>query len=147
VGPEWAGLFSKPMLMTIGEVAMLNFTSITTNIILYCKQWDQTLGFYKNLLNLPVNFANEWFVEFRLSASCRLSVADERRASIKSCKGRGITLALEVDALERTHQQMREAGMEPTPIKQHPWDARVFYLFDPEGHRIEIWQKNNPQDP
>ena len=20
------------------------------------------------------------------------------------------------------------------------WNARVFYLFDPEGHRIEIWQ-------
>jgi catechol 2,3-dioxygenase-like lactoylglutathione lyase family enzyme len=140
------GRFSNPIPMTMREVVVLKLNSITTNIILYCKQWDQTLGFYKNLLNLPVNFANEWFVEFRLSASCRLSVADERRASIKSCKGRGITLALEVEALERTHQQMREAGLRPTPIKQHPWNARVFYLFDPEGHRIEIWQKKNPQE-
>lgn len=120
---------------------MLKLTSITTNIILYCKQWDQTLGFYKDLLNLPVNFSNDWFVEFRLNASCRLSVADQSRASIKSCAGQGITLALEVEELDRMHQGMREAGLRPTPIKQHPWNARVFYLFDPEGYRIELWQK------
>jgi catechol-2,3-dioxygenase len=133
--------------MTIREVAMPTFTSITTNIILYCEQWDETLGFYKNLLNLPVNFSNDWFVEFRLSASCRLSIADERRASIKSAKGRGITLALEVEDLEQVHQHMQVAGMRPTSIKHHPWDAHVFYLFDPEGHRIEVWQKCDPQDP
>ena len=33
-------------------------------------------------------------------------------------------------------------GLEPTRIQEHPWDARVFHLFDPEGHRIEIWQSN-----
>jgi hypothetical protein len=32
-------------------------------------------------------------------------------------------------------------GLEPTAIENHPWNARVFYLFDPERHRIEVWQR------
>jgi lactoylglutathione lyase len=30
--------------------------------------------------------------------------------------------------------------MNPTETGVHAWGARVFYVFDPEGHRIEVWQ-------
>ncbi|MBA3037753.1 MAG: VOC family protein, partial [Desulfobacterium sp.] len=56
---------------------------ISTNIILYCKEWEQTVRFYKDRLLLPVNFSTDWFVEFILTASSRLSIANEKRSSIK----------------------------------------------------------------
>ncbi|MBU4037645.1 MAG: VOC family protein, partial [Proteobacteria bacterium] len=49
--------------------------------------------------------------------------------------------ALEVEDIEAVREDMVITGLEPTAIREHSWAARVFYLFDPEGHRIEIWQK------
>ena len=69
---------------------------ITTNTILYCKEWEKTARFDKDQLHLPINFTTDWFVEFILTENSRLSVADENRSSTKSCEGKGITLALEV---------------------------------------------------
>ena len=113
---------------------------ITTNMILYCKEWGKTVRFYRDRLHLPVNFATDWFVEFRLTAISRLSIADEKRASVKSGGGQGVTLSLEVKDIEAVQEYTQKIGLNPTEIWKHPWDARVFHLFDPEGNRIEIWQ-------
>jgi len=115
----------------------------TANTILYCRKWRETFEFYRNHLNLPVNFSTDWFVEFCLSATSRLSIADEKRASIKSCCGKGITLALEVENIDKAWENIDKAGLNPTRIRKHTWNARVFYLFDPERHRIEIWESIN----
>jgi catechol 2,3-dioxygenase-like lactoylglutathione lyase family enzyme len=114
---------------------------LTSNTILYCRKWDQTVHFYRDLLALPVLFENDWFVEFELNSASRLSIADERRTSIKSNNGTGITLPLEVVEIDTCRNEMKHAGLNPASIRMHPWHARVFYIFDPEGHRIEIWQK------
>ena len=118
----------------------------TTNMILYCKEWEKTVRFYRDQLQFPINFSTDWFVEFRLGAISRLSIADEKRASVKSCGGKGITLALEVEDIEAVREYTEKIGLKPTVIRTHPWDARVFHLFDPEGHRIEIWQAFNPKE-
>ncbi len=98
------------------------------------------MRFYRDILCLPVNFSNDWFYEFILSPSSRLSIADEKRASIKSCKGKGVTITLEVNDILSIHKHAVQKGLNPTPIKNHPWGASVFYFYDPEEHRIEIWQ-------
>jgi len=115
----------------------------TANTILYCRNWQDTVHFYRDRIGLPVLFANDWFVEFSLTATSRLSIADERRASVKSCAGQGFTLALEVEDLRTAHRYAQDAGLTPTPMRSHPWGARLFYLTDPESHRIEIWQATN----
>lgn len=114
---------------------------LTSNTILYCRKWEQTVRFYREWMTLPVLFENDWFVEFELNSASRLSIADENRASIKTSNGAGFTLALEVSDIEPLREQIEKAGINPTAIRAHPWNARVFYFFDPEGHRIEIWQK------
>ena len=116
---------------------------INTNTILYCKEWEKTVGFYRDQLGLPIIFSTDFFVEFRLNAMSRLSIANEKRSSIKSCGGMGITITLEVDDIEAVRGYVEKVGLKPTELKKHPWDARVFYIFDPEGHRIEIWQSSN----
>jgi len=110
------------------------------NVILYCRQWRETVVFYRDELQLPVCFSNDWFVEFIVSGDSRLSVADEAQASIKTAAGNGITLSIESNNLDVEWDQLVKNGLSPSPIKNHPWSARVFYIHDPEGNRIEFWQ-------
>jgi len=111
----------------------------TANTILYCRRWQETVRFYEVSLALPVTFRSAWFVEFRLCESARLSVADERRASIDSAAGAGITVTLEVEDADSAWARLRAAGLALEPVRDHAWGARVFYLWDPEGHRLEVW--------
>lgn len=113
---------------------------ITVNTILYCRQWPAMVNFYRDQLRLPVNFATDWFIEFYLTANSRLSIADENRASIKSASGKGITITVEVEEIEPIHKKLQDAGLVLTRVWQHPWNAKVFHLFDPEGNRLEVWQ-------
>lgn len=116
---------------------------LTGNFIIYCRKWKETVAFYRNCLNLPINYSNDWFVEFRLTGSARLSIANEERASIKSSSGRGITLSLEVKNLAHERSLIEEHGVKSTSIKKHGWGAHVFYIKDPEGNRIEFWQSED----
>ena len=111
----------------------------SANTILYCQRWQETVAFYQNDLQLPVTFASDWFVEFQLGGTAHLSVADERRASIKSSQGAGITLTFQVESADETWTYLQSQGLQVEPLKNHAWGARVFYFYDPEGHRLEIW--------
>jgi len=53
--------------------------------------------------------------------------------------GGGVTLAIKVGNIDAIRRHMEAIGLKSTAITKHPWDAKVFYLFDPEGHSIELW--------
>ena len=110
----------------------------TANIILYCKKWEAMVAFYQTTLQLPITASTEWFVEFKLTKTSRLSVADESRTSIKSSDGKGITIGLQVADVMITRAHLKQAGLNPTEVKE-VWGAKSFYIFDPEGNRIEFW--------
>ncbi len=80
----------------------------------------------------------DWFVEFRLNNGATLSVADETRTTISSAEGRGITISLHVDDVEELHSHLTTRGIEPEPLRTI-WGSRAFFLFDPEGNRLEFW--------
>ncbi|MCB0190688.1 MAG: VOC family protein [Anaerolineae bacterium] len=111
----------------------------STNTILYCKKWRETVHFYEHQLGLSITFAADWFVEFRLTEAAHLSVADERRATIKSSGGAGLTLTLRVNDADEAWSKLHNQGLALEPVRDHAWGARVFYFFDPEGNRLEIW--------
>jgi ATP-dependent helicase/DNAse subunit B len=70
------------------------------NTIRYCSKWEDTVRFYRDRLKLPVSFSTDWFVEFSLNEMSRFSIADEKRAFIKTSHGKGITLSWEVDRID-----------------------------------------------
>jgi catechol 2,3-dioxygenase-like lactoylglutathione lyase family enzyme len=109
------------------------------NTILYCKHWAETVAFYRDGLNLLELSSNDWFVEFKLNETARLSVANEARASIKSGDGKGVTISLQIADLEQMQADLSSAGIASTPIKE-VWGARAIYVRDPEGNRLEFWE-------
>lgn len=111
-----------------------------SNTILYCERWAETVDFYRRVLGLPVATDKDWFVEFRVTETAFVSVANAERASIDSSAGQGLTLALQVDDVHSWHVRLEQAGAGPGPVKQHPWGALSFFCRDPEGYRLELWQ-------
>jgi catechol 2,3-dioxygenase-like lactoylglutathione lyase family enzyme len=110
----------------------------SANIILYCQRWADTVAFYEAGLRLPILTRTDWFVEFELTKTARLSVADDAHTSIKSGGGKGITVGLQVTDITTVYNQLINMGLSPTPVKEL-WGAKVTYLFDPEGNRVEFW--------
>lgn len=110
-----------------------------SNTILYCEHWAATVAFYRDQLQLPITYSNEWFVEFQLGATAYLSIADSARATIRPANGAGLTLSWQVADIALLQQQLTNSSITTTPIKQK-WGARVLYFHDPEGHRIELWE-------
>ena len=110
------------------------------NTILYCDRWSECVDFYRNTIGLAVTFENEWFVEFCVAGSSMLSVADARRATIRSAAGRGITLTWQVESITAVRARLDRLGVAVTPPTIR-WGASVFYCHDPEGHRIELWTR------
>ena len=108
------------------------------NTILYCRNWETTVRFYRDTLKFSVKHETEWFVEFHLTGNTYLSIADASFTSIKSVDGDGITLSWQVEDIEFSHRWLHKLGVKTSQIKTI-WGARSFYFFDPEGHRIEMW--------
>ncbi len=76
------------------------FSPKNANTILYCRKWQETVDFYKDCLGLPITHNEGWFIEFKLTETAHISIADESQASIKSCGGAGVTLTLQVESAE-----------------------------------------------
>ncbi|MEM7032123.1 MAG: VOC family protein [Chloroflexota bacterium] len=108
---------------------------------MYCDRWIEMVNYYRDQLMLPVALEKDWFVEFQISPTGYLSVADVSRSSRQPSRGLGITITLEVADIQHYWQHCDNKGMMPTEIKHHLWGAWQFFLVDPEGHRLEIWQQ------
>lgn len=114
----------------------------TVNTILYYEKWNETVAFYQPKLRLQVKTFREWFMEFKLNAASRLSITDASRTSIDSVRGKGITIALEVDDIETRHLYLSKAGLNPPPIEDYVWGAKAIHIYDPEGNWLEFWSPN-----
>jgi catechol 2,3-dioxygenase-like lactoylglutathione lyase family enzyme len=126
-------------LLEFEGAAISAFVSIgRANTILYCARWHETVEFYRSVFGLPVELSNDWFVEFRLTSSSFLSIADAARATIGAVGGQGVTLTWMVPDPAATRTALQERGIEVTLLERR-WGANAFYCHDPEGHRIELW--------
>lgn len=110
-----------------------------SNTILYVRRWNETVAFYRDRLGLEIAFRNDWIVEFRLTPTAFLSVADQSRTTMASGNGKGVTLSFQIDDLQAAHRAFMKDGLTPTAIRTQVMGADVFYLFDPERNRIEFW--------
>ena len=109
-----------------------------TNTILYCVAWKETVDFYKRQVGLDVSYESDWFVEFQVGSTF-LSIANAARATVGESRGHGITLSWEVPDVELARQEMEASSVAVSPVKRR-WGSFVVDFWDPEGHRVELWQ-------
>jgi len=114
---------------------------IRNNTILYCANWEETVAFYKDSIELGVCFESDWFVEFQVGDSY-VSIADADRATVGESRGQGVTLSWEVADIDNTRGVLAARGVQVSDVKRR-WGARVIDLWDPEGHRVELWEEPN----
>ena len=114
------------------------FKTTHFNTILYCRQFAETLDFYKNLLELPVHMEKSWLTEFKVTDSAYLSIADLDRARFSPDKCDAVTLTFKVEDLDAFRNELISRGVEAPDIEIR-WQARSFMVRDPEGHRLEFW--------
>jgi catechol-2,3-dioxygenase len=112
---------------------------VCANTILYCEKWPETVAFYQTGLQLPVTVSKDWFVEFRLTDTARLSIVDASRTTRDTTRGQGHLITFQVKDMTETRSRLRQAGLNPTPVTPHAWGAEVMYLTDPEGNCLEFW--------
>lgn len=111
----------------------------TANTVLYCHKWQQTVAFYRDTLQLPITFNNDWFYEFALTPTACVSIANASRATIEAVEGQGITLAWQVESIAAQRAWLLSKGVPVGPIHSR-FGSAVCYFYDPEGHRLELWE-------
>lgn len=119
----------------------------TSNTILYCDLFSETVRFYREVLGFPIVLSKSWFVEFAINKYARISVADSSKTTIKSSKGDGITVTFQISdsaSIQTIRTHLLNNGYAPTPVVTHPWGAVLFRVKDPEGNRLEFWS-DDPQ--
>jgi len=115
---------------------------LASNTVIYCKNWFATMSFYKDVMGFRQSFRkDDWFIEFVVNAGSHLSLADEAKCTISSSEGKGITLSFKVARLSMLHHELSEQGIKASSITSHSWRAPYFYIYDPEGNRIELWSE------
>ncbi|MDZ8118247.1 methyltransferase domain-containing protein [Pontiella agarivorans] len=117
------------------------------NTILYCKHWPETVAFYRHQIGLQEKGSTDWMVEFFLTPTACLSVADASRTSILPNLGKGITLTFKVFDLHAVWQQLKDRNIAVDPIRNCTMGGEAFFLRDPEGNRLEFWADSPWSDP
>lgn len=97
---------------------------------------ERARGFYQDILGLEVLMDHGWIRTYGSQAQMTVQV------SFASEGGSGTAvpdLSIEVDNLDDTYQQMRDAGfsIEYGPVSE-PWGVRRFYVRDPFGRLINV---------
>ena len=111
---------------------------IASNTIIYCDRWQETVDFYTRGLGLTIRTDKGWFVELHLSDNARISIADQRQATIKSAGGLGITLSVHVEDASAVRNELLDRGLSPEHMRS-VWGSQAFFIRDPEGTRLEFW--------
>lgn len=116
---------------------------LAANTIIYCKNWPDSVHFYRDVLKLAISFQkDDWFIEFVVNGAAHLSIADAARCTIPPGSGVGLTLSFFVQDLRAAQATFTEHNVASTEIKAQGWRAPYFYVHDPEGTRIEFWTRN-----
>ncbi len=115
-------------------------------IILYAKQYEECIHFYRDILQLPIKGEHGTYVEFDTGSTI---LAINSRESVQELTGLSISKALSesstfeigfvVDNVSETINSFKKHGVKVLvePVTK-PWGQTVSYVCDPDGNYIEI---------
>lgn len=112
-------------------------------VILYVKDLDASIAFYKDVVGLPFKFQDSGYAEFATEGT-KFALFD--RSNLPGLIGRdGVEdgaageVALLVEDVDA--EAARVAGSGATVLAgpvDRPWGQRTFHFLDPDGHVVEF---------
>lgn len=113
-------------------------------ITLWVNEYDACLAFYRDMLELPLETADENFAQFGTQGT-RLYL--HRLGQKSPLRSRALEIHFEVPNVDVVYDELLERGVEfeHQPANM-PWGTRMAAFRDPEGNAIEIVGPLDPED-
>ncbi len=121
------------------------FTEIFA-LCLLVNDFEKSLDFYKNTLELEVNSTNSKFADFKLGATSLAIFQKDEATQMFSSKyiktGGGSVIAFQVTNINKSCESLKLKGVEIIEDpKTTAWGQKVAYFLDPDLNIIEISEK------
>jgi len=107
--------------------------------VLFCRNWEESVAFYRDVLELPVLEERAGFVEFKVTPESRIGLMDTRRAPAGAPPAERALLSFRVPDARQTRRRLAGRCPDLPAVRAHPWGAWVLEIADPEGRRLEFW--------
>ena len=103
-------------------------------ITLAVRDMTTAVEFYEKLdMKISYGGRDSFFTTFRAGDSAiNLILAPARQ---QDWWGR---LIIRVDDVDKVHQHMKKAGLDPEEPRDAAWGERFFHVWDPDGHEISF---------
>lgn len=109
--------------------------------ILICRNWEECVAFYRDLLEFRVVESKPGFVEVEVAPGAYIGLIRSTRDDNSENRDSSLILTFRVANLDKVHEIISVLCRGVTEIIEHPWGARLFKMRDPEGRPLEIWSR------
>ena len=121
-------------------------------VILYVRNLDVSIAFYRDVVGLPFKFRQSTYAEFATDGT---KFALFEQSAVPDLIGRPVTeggpsgeVAFVVDDVDGEAERLSAAGVRIlSPPVDRPWGHRTLYVLDPDEHVVEFAQEISRQRP
>jgi lactoylglutathione lyase len=115
-------------------------------VILYVRNMDASIAFYRDVIGLPFKFRQATYAEFATEGT-KFALFD--RSAVPELIGRPVVeggptgeVAFVVDDVDAEAERLGGAGVRVlSPPTDRPWGHRTLYVLDPDDHVVELAQE------
>jgi len=107
-------------------------------ITLWVNKFEETISFYKNILELPVESEDENFIQFN-TAGTKLFIHRSMSGIEEPLRKDVLEIHFDVNDVDKVYKELESRGVEFESVpKNMPWGTRVVAFKDPEGFTVEL---------
>lgn len=114
-------------------------------ITLWAANFDEMIAFYRDQLELPVEYGDENFIQFATQGT-KLYI--HRLGMAPALREHAVEIHFDVPDVDAAYHELVGRGVDfEDPPANRPWGARMAAFRDPEGFALEIVGPLNPDEP
>ena len=114
-------------------------------ITLWAVKFEKMTAFYRDQLELPVEYGDENFIQFATQGT-KLYI--HRLGTAPALRDHAVEIHFDVPDVDAAYDELRQRGVAfEDPPANRPWGARMSAFRDPEGFALEIVGPLDPNEP